>query len=207
MAKKPRKRKMVDIIQQTKLVAPDATEYAALKNYLLYYGLTTQDQPSPYISRTDDDANRTITIVNATMQAVFATEIVPLPAETAVALLTHTGTALNNNETITIGDRVYTFKTALTGAANEVIIGAATASLTNLKAAVNGGEGAGTIYGVGTAAHADVTATTLTVQASPTLRFEAKVAGAAGNAIATAEASLQLSWGATTFLDGVDAVF
>jgi hypothetical protein len=69
-----------------------------------------------------------------------------------------------NNDTLLLGltgfVQTYTFKTTLTGAANEVKIGtdAATTSA-NLSAAINAGAGAGTTYGTGTAANPYVSAT------------------------------------------------
>lgn len=84
-------------------------------------------------------------------------------ADTATIKITSTGVAITNNDTITIGTQVYTFKTTLTGAANEVLIGAnASASLDNLKSAVNATAGAGTTYGTGTVANTTATATTKT---------------------------------------------
>lgn len=79
--------------------------------------------------------------------------------------LTTTGVA-SDAETLTIGTRVYTFKTALTGAANEVLIGAAaTNTLDNLKDAINGTSvsgSPGTTYGTGTVRNQDFTAGTKT---------------------------------------------
>lgn len=102
-------------------------------------------------------------------------------------ILTLTGNAANN-ETVTIGDRVYTFKTALsTGPTvpNEVLIGtAATDSIDNLIAAINAGAGVGTTYSTGTVAHALVTAA---VGAGDTMGVTAVAEGAAGNNIALAE--------------------
>lgn len=136
---------------------------------------------------------------------IWVVAVVAVTAGTkASAELTFSGVALTDGDTVTIGARVYTYKTVLTGAANEVLIGAVTASLANLKAAVNGAAGAGTIYGTGTVAHADVDATILT--GTTVLLFEAKLAGIAGNLIAKSEASTNLLWDAgTTFLGGLDA--
>lgn len=127
----------------------------------------------------------------------------------SVSLVQATGTlTLNsdagNNETVTIGSRTYTFKTTLTGAANEVVRGVtATATLDNLIAAINGAAGAGTAYGTGTVAHADVTAV---AGSGDTMDVTAKMAGTDGNAIATTETLADASsvWGDTT-LDGGEA--
>jgi hypothetical protein len=78
----------------------------------------------------------------------------------------------------------YTFKTTLTGAANEVLIGStanAAAALTNLKAAINATAGAGSTYGTETVINPDVTAGAL---AATTLALAAKAGGAAGNSLA-----------------------
>jgi flagellin len=76
-------------------------------------------------------------------------------------------------DALTLGGTTYTFVAALTGAANEVLVGASdTQSLLNLKAAVNASAGgAGVAYGVGTVANANVnagaaTATTLAIAAN-----------------------------------------
>lgn len=121
-------------------------------------------------------------------------------AAKATGVLTSDATAPSNNDTVTIGSRVYTYKTTLTGAANEVLIGAsAAAALDNLKSAINGTAGAGTTYGTGTVAHPSVTATTNTDTAQT---VEALVAGVQGNQIASTEASTHLSWGATKLTGG-----
>lgn len=121
-------------------------------------------------------------------------------AVAADGTLTSDATAPANNDTVTIGARVYTFKTTLTGAANEVMIGAsAAAALTNLKAAINAAAGAGSTYGTGTLAHADVLADTLT---STTLHVTARAAGPTANSEATTETSAHLSWGMVTLAGG-----
>ncbi len=121
-------------------------------------------------------------------------------ANTATGTLTTTGNAVAD-ETVTIGGRVYTWKAALTGS-NQVLVGAsAQDSLDNLEAAVTGGAGAGTIYGTGTVAHADVNA----VRISATLVVTAKVRGTGGNAIATTETMTNASWGAATLTGAIDA--
>lgn len=117
--------------------------------------------------------------------------------------LTSDATAPANNATVTIDAHVYTYKTTLTGVADEVLIGAsAAAALTNLKAAINGAAGAGSTYGTGTVAHTTVTASTLT---STTLLIVARTAGTGGNSLATTETSAHLAWGAATLAGGLAA--
>jgi hypothetical protein len=118
----------------------------------------------------------------------------------AQALLTSDATAPANNDTVTIGATVYTFKTTLTGAANEVLIGAsAAAALTNLKSAINATAGAGSTYGTGTVANASVTGTTLT---ATTLLLEAIDKTVTGSGIAVSETSTHLSFDNASLLGG-----
>lgn len=123
----------------------------------------------------------------------------------ATQTLTSDATAPSNNDTVTIGGYVYTFKTTLTGAKWEVLIGASAAeALDNLKSAINATAGAGTTYGTGTPAHPSVTATTNT---NTTQVVEARNAGTEANAIATTETSSHLSWGAGTLAGGADGTY
>lgn len=65
------------------------------------------------------------------------------------------------DETFTLGDETWKFVSGLSGADYEVLIGAsATATAANLEAAINHGDGAGTVYGLGTpqSRHASATA-------------------------------------------------
>lgn len=113
---------------------------------------------------------------------------------------------VSDGDTVTIGDRTYTFQSALsTGPTipDEVFIGvSASASLDNLIAAINGAGGVGTTYSTGTAAHEDVTAAAGT---GDTMDVTAAVAGATGNLIATTEVGANSSWGAATLTGGSGA--
>lgn len=131
----------------------------------------------------------------------FLVDLSAAPTAAAAArVLTLTGLPLAD-ETVTIGARVYTFKAALSGA-NQVLIGAdASASIDNLIAAINGAAGAGTIYGTGTVAHADVTAS---AGAGDTMNATAKAKGTAGNAIASTETLTNGSWAGATLTGGVN---
>jgi len=117
--------------------------------------------------------------------------------DTSSALITSDATAPANNDTVTIGGVVYTFKTTLTGAANEVLIGAsAAAALDNLKEAVNDVGTEGTNYGTGTVANPYVTATTNT---NTTQLFVAIDTAAL---IAVSETSAHLSFDTATLTGG-----
>lgn len=117
----------------------------------------------------------------------------------AVGTLTWTANA-NNNETVVLGATTYTYKNVLTGAANEVLIGATTAdSITNLKAAINAEAGAGTLYGTGTVANASASCTSVT---ATTNVVAALSAGTAGNSIASTETLTNGSWGGATLSGG-----
>lgn len=178
-------------VQNSPLNGPSDVVYVGHDNTVLSSG-----RPLTLGQFLDYDAGPTAEIWVAAVVAVTA-------GTKASAELTFSGSALTDADTVTIGVRTYTFKTVLSGAANEVLIGAVTASLVNLKAAVNGAAGAGTIYSTGTVAHADVDATILT--GTTVLLFEAKLAGIAGNLIAKSEVSTNLLWDAgTTFSGGIN---
>jgi len=112
----------------------------------------------------------------------------------------------NNNETVTIGTTVYTFKTVLSTGPDvpyEVLIGGTISdSIDNLVAAVNDNGTPGTDYGVGTVAHPDVTARKSAVGS---MEVVAKVPGTAGNSIATTETTNPNGvWGGATMSGGSD---
>jgi hypothetical protein len=118
--------------------------------------------------------------------------------------LTSTGTIPTANDTVTVGGKVYTYKASVTTVDGEVDLGAnAAEALANLKAAINLGAGAGSLYGSGTVVNPDVVADTLT---ATTLVVRAKVPGTVGNFIAATEASTQLSWGAAVLAGGTGSI-
>ena len=124
--------------------------------------------------------------------------------ETAAVKATGTLTTSNvlaNLETLTIGTIVYTFKTTLAGAFDVLVGASLSASLDNLKAAINRAAGEGSTYGYGTVAHPQVTATTKT---GTTLLIEAKAEGTAANAITTTSTAATGAWGAVTLAGGID---
>lgn len=139
------------------------------------------------------------------LNASFGASLTAALGTPATSILTSDGTSPANNDTVTIGNFngpaiVYTFKTTLTGAAYEVLIGAdAAAALANLKKAINNAGTAGTNYGISTEAHPSVYAGAID---STTLAIFAKRPGTAGNAITTAEGSSHLSWTSTVMASG-----
>jgi len=132
-----------------------------------------------------------------------------IEASLLAAQQTLTYTALpTNNDTITVGQKtgpltaVYTWKTTLTGAAFEVLIGATVAaSLANLAAAIIAGAGSGTLYGTGTTANISVSAAPL---GNVALVATALTPGSAGNSIACSSTDPAGTWGGTTLAGGVD---
>lgn len=154
-------------------------------------------------------ASGTVTIVDY-LKAILtaATQVLTVggaitPGVHATGTLTSTGVVPIDGDTVTIGATTYTFKTVLTGAANEVLIGNvadAAEALDNLKSAINASAGAGTLYGTGTAANASVRATTNT---DTTQVVVARTVGTAANSVATTETSALLEWGAATLAGGV----
>lgn len=139
----------------------------------------------------------------AAATGTFTIDTALTPAKFPESVLTSTGTAPADGDTVTIGSRVYTYKTALsTGptVAYEVLIGAsAAAALDNLKSAINATAGEGTTYSTGTVAHPSVVATDNT---DTTQKVISTTIGTGDNSLATTESSAQLSWADTTLGGG-----
>lgn len=137
-----------------------------------------------------EKVDETVT-ASGTTAAVAATDSVTIAA----------GNAADGN-TVVVNGVTYTFKTALTPTAGQVLIGAAdTDSAANLAAAITGGAGAGTTYATGTTVSPDATA----VAASNVVDLTAKTAGTAGNALTLAVTGANLSVGGATFSGGYEA--
>lgn len=123
-------------------------------------------------------------------------------ATAASQTLTSTGVNVTDADTCTIGSTVYRFKTTMAAAYDVKIAATAALTLANLKAAINATGTAGTEYYTGTLIHPTVSAGAIT---STTLVVTANTKGTAGNSIASTEAAVTLSWGASALAGGVDA--
>jgi len=132
-----------------------------------------------------------------------ATSDPTIPAVAAIGTITRTATNVSDGDTVTVGSETYTFKTTLTPADYEVLISAvdAAGSLTNLANAINGTGGSPGDYQV-PAANASASAGTIVGSVLP---LTALTAGTAGNSIALAETSAQLSVSGAAFTGGVNA--
>jgi uncharacterized phage protein (TIGR02218 family) len=121
----------------------------------------------------------------------------------ATGTLTLTGNAANTN-TVTTGDKVYTFQTVLTDVDGNVLIGAtASDSIDNLIAAINLGAGSGTVYAASTTANGYVSAA---AGAGDTMDVTALVSGDAGNDIATTDNNANMAWGGASLSGGISGV-
>jgi hypothetical protein len=138
-------------------------------------------------------------VVPQTVTATWADASTQVVARPATAVLTF-GAVPANNDTVTLDGRVYTYKTTLTGAANEILIGAdVTASATNLRSALNGQTGAGSLYGTGTAVHASLRGS----NAVGVLTVFPLAAGADDNTKAVAKSGTNPSLSGATLTGGV----
>ena len=109
----------------------------------------------------------------------------------------------HDGDTVILGSTTYTFKTALTPTAGEVLIDVdVTTTIDNLVAAVDGGAGAGTKYATGTP---DIGAVvTPTKPTADTFKVVYYVEGTLGNSFDTLGTLTHAVWGNTTLLGGVN---
>ena len=136
-----------------------------------------------------------------------------------VATATFTGGANSINaggpaapgDTVTVGNKTYTFVAALTNTtANQVLVGANNGdSLQNLVAAINGVNansgtqtGAGYQYSTATQVNSQVTAAYSTPSATPTVTLTAITGGTGGNSIATTTTGGDNTFAATDLTGG-----
>lgn len=138
-------------------------------------------------------------VVALTVTATWAdasTQVVVRPATATVTLSANPA----NNDTLTIGARVYTFKTTLTGAANEIKIGVAnTDTALNIKKALLAQATAGTDYGTGTVAHADVAASV----ASNVVTLFTRAYDVGNNSYAIAKSGANIALSGATLSGGI----
>ena len=100
-----------------------------------------------------------------------------------------------DGDTITLGGTTYTYQTVLVDAPNNVLIGSdANSARGNLRNAINGDSGAGTIYGTGTVENPDAGV----VSEGSGLIAEAKVLGVAGESVVSTSTSANVTWDSPT---------
>jgi flagellin len=163
-------------VSDTQRVALDA-EYTAIKAEIDRIGAKTNYNATPvftantlniFLSDGGAASNSTIGVTTGLLSAAG----LGLGGDSTATLSATANAAAA--DTVKVGSTTYKFVAALTGVANEVLLGGTLqATLSNLANAVNGGAGAGTTYGVGTAANASASAV-----AGPTsVVFTARLAG------------------------------
>lgn len=119
----------------------------------------------------------------------------------ATGTLTFSGVG-TDADTITVGGRVYTLVAALTGAEDEVLIGAsATDTAQAFKNAINGDSATLGVTHGSTTDHPSVVAS----GAAAAITLTAKEAGAAGNSVTTTESGTGTSFGGAVLSGGSDA--
>lgn len=116
----------------------------------------------------------------------------------ATGVLTSDNTNVANNDTVTVGYKVYTFKTMLTPAEGEVLRGgSADASLLNLIRAINHTGTPNTDYKCAAANPYVTAASSVTAHA-----FQVTATSPGASTVATTETSAHLSWGAAQLVGG-----
>lgn len=130
--------------------------------------------------------------------------IVDAAVKATQTLTNDAGGDVADTQTVAVGGKTYVLQTSLTNVDGHVKIGASvTATLLNLLHAINASGGTvGTDYATLMTANANVDAISSN---ATTLVVRAKVAGTAGNAIASTETADHYTWGAATLTGGQDA--
>ncbi len=121
----------------------------------------------------------------------------------ATGTLTFNTELPHDGDTVILGQTTYTFKTALTPTAGQVLIEATvTATIDNLVAAATGGAGAGTKYATGTVSQGAATASKASAD---TMLMTYNSVGFLGNQYDTAGTLTHATWGAAKLAGGIDA--
>ena len=126
---------------------------------------------------------------------------------TAYSFFGKTGSGvINNGEQVVVGGKTYVFRTTLTAAAGDVLIG--TDPIDNLAAAINLSGGAGSIYSAATTANTTVAAVAISTSA---LKVQAMTVGASGNSVGCTTTCANADWwweghvSTITLKGGIDA--
>ena len=106
-----------------------------------------------------------------------------------------------NNDTVTVNGRVYTFKTTLTPAVDEIKINGRDGSLTNLESCINGAGSPGVDYGDASSVNPYVTCSDVVV-ATHVITLTSKIYGTASNLLTLAKSAANLTIGASLFTGG-----
>jgi len=143
---------------------------------------------------------KTMTAFGANMLTKLSSSIV-FNGVRASGTVTNATAVPSANDTVTIGGRVYTFKSTLS-AAYDVLIGATiAATMDNLLKAINGTGIAGTNYFAGTLANPNVYAT---AGATGVVNVISRYTGTAGNLITLAKSGTNLAVSAATLASGTN---
>ncbi len=188
-------------VSNSQRVALDA-EFTQIKNEINRIGTSTNYNGSQVFTTNPLNIflsdSGTSSQIQATVGALSTTGLGL--AGTATAILGSTGNA-TAADTVTVGGQTYTFVAAgsVNAAVNNVAIGAnASATLSNLAAAIDGGSGSGTAYATGTGANGSATA--IYNAADNSIELTSTVSGVAGNLVAsttTGTGKIAFSTGAT----------
>lgn len=124
-------------------------------------------------------------------------------ATSATGTVTFSGTGAAGN-TVTIGTTVYTLRATTVTDPYDVLIGAtASDTAANLRAAVNAGAGAGTVYGTGTIANPSASA----AGSAAVVNLSALTAGTAGNSVALVRVGADIAVSGATLTGGTGTAY
>jgi len=175
------------------LIGIDAS--ASINNLIAAVNLATGAGTTYAASMTENDAG-VFAIVGAgdTMTLYVTTATAIATTDVAIGILTISGGLPADTQTVTMASKVYTFQTSLTNVDGNVQIGVdESATIDNLIAAINLGEGAGTAY-----------AAAMTANAAPTSAFEGAgdtMVLHADTNIATTDTADNTAWGAANAVE------